>query len=87
MRLIDEIHLELPFYGSRRIRDELEVRGYTVNRKRVQRLMRLMGLRALYPKPRTSRPGQGHKIYPYLLADLSIDRKYSANPPPIESGG
>ncbi len=74
MRLIDEIHLELPFYGSRRIRDELEVRGYTVNRKRVQRLMRLMGLRALYPKPRTSRPGQGHKIYPYLLADLSIDR-------------
>ena len=74
MRLIDEIHLELPFYGSRRIRNELEDRGYMVNRKRVQRLMRQMGLRALYPKPRTSRPGQGHKIYPYLLADLPVER-------------
>ena len=50
MRLIDEIHLELPFYGSRRIRDELETRGHSLNRKRVQRLMRLMGLRALYPR-------------------------------------
>jgi hypothetical protein len=54
MRRIDAIHLELPFYGSRRIRDELEGRGYRVNRKRVQRLMRQMGLRALYPRPRTS---------------------------------
>ena len=74
MRLIDEIHLELPFYGSRRMRDELEIRGYPVNRKRVQRLMRQMGLSALYPKPRTSRPGAGHKIYPYLLRDLPINR-------------
>lgn len=74
MRLIDEIHLRLPFYGSRRIRDELEDQGHWVNRKRVQRLMRQMGLRALYPKPRTSRPGQGHKIYPYLLQGLSIER-------------
>ena len=49
MRLIDEIHLELPFYGSRPIRDELEERGHTVNRKRIQRLMRQMGLRTLYP--------------------------------------
>jgi hypothetical protein len=65
MRLIDEIHLRLPFYGSRRIRDELEEHGHTVNRKRVQRLMRLMELRALYPRRRTSQPGKGHKIYPY----------------------
>ncbi len=74
MRLIDEIHLELPFYGTRRMRDELEERGHKVNRKRVQRLMRLMGLRALYPRRRTSQPGKGHKIYPYLLRGLSIER-------------
>jgi putative transposase len=74
MRLIDEIHLRLPFYGSRRIRDELETQGHSVNRKRVQRLMRQMGLRALYPKPPTSNPGKGHKIYPYLLKGLSIER-------------
>ncbi len=74
MRLIDEIHLELPFYCTRRMRDELEERGHKVNRKRVQRLMRLMDLRALYPRRRTSQPGKGHKIYPYLLRDLSIER-------------
>jgi putative transposase len=73
MRLIDEVHLQLPFYGSRRIRDELEERGHTVNRKRIQRLMRQMGLRALYPRQRTSQPGKGHKIYPYLLRDLSVE--------------
>ena len=59
MRLIDEIHLQFPFYGSRRTRDELEDRGHKVNRKRVQRLMRLMDLRALYPRRRTSQPGKG----------------------------
>ena len=74
MRLIDEIHLRLPFYGSRRIRDELETLGHVVNRKRVQRLMRQMGLRALYPQRRTSPPGKGHKIYPYLLRGLAIER-------------
>ncbi len=74
MRLIDEIHLQWPFYGSRRIRDELEDRGHPVNRKRVQRLMRQMDLRALYPRQRTSQPGKGHKIYPYLLRDLPIER-------------
>ena len=74
MRLIDEIHLRLPFYGSRRVRDELDDLGHRVNRKRVRRLMRLMGLRALYPKRRTSHPGAGHKIYPYLLRGLSIER-------------
>ena len=74
MRLIDEIHLQYPFYGSRRLRNELEVRGHTVNRKRVQRLMRQMDLTALYPRRRTSQPGKGHKIYPYLLRHLNIDR-------------
>ena len=52
MRRLDEIHLERPFYGSRRLRDELETQGHPVNRKRVQRLVRQMGLCALYPKPR-----------------------------------
>ena len=66
--------LERPFYGSRRLRDELETQGHPVNRKRVQRLMRQMGLSALYPKPRTSQPGAGHKVYPYLLKGLSIER-------------
>lgn len=74
MRLIDEIHLRLPFYGSRRMRDELEKHGQVVNRKHIQRLMRQMGLRALYPRRRTSQPGPGHKIYPYLLRGLSIER-------------
>jgi putative transposase len=74
MRRIDEIHLKLPFYGSRRIRDQLQREGYKVNRKKVQRLMHLMGISALYPKRRTSLPGDGHRIYPYLLRDLAIER-------------
>ena len=74
MRLIDEIHLRWPFYGSRRLRDELQAQGQSINRKHVQRLMRQMGLRALYPRRRTSQPGKGHKIYPYLLRGLSIER-------------
>jgi putative transposase len=73
MRLLDELHLRLPFFGSRRLRDELQDMGHIVNRKRIQRLMRQMGLRALYPRTRTSQPGEGHKIYPYLLRDLDID--------------
>ena len=73
MRLIDEIHLRLPFYGSRRLRDELYDQDYVINRKRIQRQMRQMGIRALYPRVRTSQPGEGHKIYPYLLRDLDID--------------
>ena len=74
MRLIDEVHLKRPFYGSRRIRDNLQDLGHSVNRKKVQRLMRLMGISALYPKANTSRPGKRHKIYPYLLKGLTIDR-------------
>lgn len=74
MRRIDEMHLKRPFYGSRRIRDWLQDEGHDINRKRVQRLMRQMGIMALYPKANTSRPGKGHKIYPYLLRGLAIDR-------------
>ena len=75
MRLLDELHLKYPFMGSRRLRDALfDEHGMRVNRKKVQRLMRLMGIQALYPKKRTSAPGRGHKIYPYLLKDLAIER-------------
>ncbi|RLA01591.1 MAG: IS3 family transposase [Gammaproteobacteria bacterium] len=74
MEQIDKIHLRLPFYGSRRIKDELEDSGVIVNRKKVQRLMRVMGIMAIYPKKNTSRPGKGHKIYPYLLRHLTIDK-------------
>lgn len=74
MRRIDEMYLKRPFYGSRRLRDWLQDEGITVNRKRVQRLMRQMGMVAIYPKARTSKPGKGHKIYPYLLRNLKIDR-------------
>jgi len=74
MRLIDQQYLKTPTWGSRSMRTHLRRLGYKVNRKRVQRLMRVMGLEAIYPKPRTSRPYPEHKIYPYLLRDLNIDR-------------
>lgn len=74
MRRIDELHLEFPFYGSRRVSHELRSRGLVVNRKRIQRLMRLMGIEAIAPKPNTSRPEPGHPVYPYLLRGLTIDR-------------
>ena len=74
MKLIDRIYLEIPFYGSRKIADRLRKMGHKVNRKRVQRLMRLMGIRAIYQRPKTSKPGNGHKIYPYLLKGLEINR-------------
>jgi putative transposase len=74
MRLIDKQYLETPTWGSRSMRSYLQRLGYKINRKRVQRLMRLMGLEAIYPKPRTSRPHPEHKVYPYLLRNLSIDR-------------
>jgi putative transposase len=72
MRRIDELHLELPFYGSRRMMFELNKEGRWVNRKRVQRLMRVMGIEALVPRPGTSKAAPGHKIYPYLLRGLTI---------------
>ena len=69
MRRIDALYTDHPFYGSRRIAFELKM-----NRKRVQRLMRLMGVTALGPKPRTSKPAPGHKVFPYLLRGVSIER-------------
>jgi putative transposase len=74
MRLIDEEYLRRPYYGSRRMTVWLNNEGHEVNRKRVQRLMRLMRLEAVYPKPRTTVPGAGHKIYPYLLRDVAVTR-------------
>jgi len=74
MRQIDEIHMELPFYGSRRMRYELRQRCYNVGRTHVSTLMRKMGIEALYQKPRTSKPNHQHKVYPYLLRDLDITR-------------
>ncbi len=74
MRLIDEQFLETPWYGSRQMARHLRRLGYGVGRKRVRRLMRLMGLQAIYQKPRTSDPHPDHRIYPYLLRGLTIDR-------------
>ena len=74
MRLIDEIHLQLPFYGSRRTRDELEDRGHTVNRKRVQRLMRQMDLRALYPRRERASRGRGTRSTPTCSGTCSFER-------------
>ena len=74
MRRLDELHLQYPFLGSRRLKDRLETEGCPVNRKRVQRLMRVMGIKALYPKRRTSIPDKAHKIYPYLLRGVAITR-------------
>jgi putative transposase len=73
MRRIDEEYTRHPFYGSRRMTVWLGEQGHAVNRKRVQRLMRLMGLEAIYPKPSLS-AGSGHKVYPYLLRGVKIER-------------
>ena len=74
MRLIDEQFLETPFYGSRQMTRWLRRQGDMVSRKRVRRLMRLLGVHALYQRPRTSQPHPAHRIYPYLLRDLPITR-------------
>ena len=74
MRRIDELHLELPFYGSRRMTFELNKKGRGVNRKRVRRLMRVMGIEALVPRPGTSKAAPGHAVYPYRLRGVKIDR-------------
>jgi putative transposase len=73
-RRIDKLFTQWPFLGSRRITAMLRAEGQAINRKRVQRLMRRMGIAALGPKPRTSRPAPGHRIYPYLLRDVSVER-------------
>ena len=74
MKEMDAIYTRMPFYGFRRITRELENRGYAVNEKRVRRLIRLMGLEALYPKPRTSIPDKSHALYPYLLRAVRVIR-------------
>jgi len=74
MRLIDEEYTRHPFFGSRRMAVWLSNQGHEVNRKRVSRLMELMGVKAVYPKPRLSQPGEGHKIYPYLLKGVEVTR-------------
>ena len=74
MRLIDEQYLLTPWYGARQMARHLRRQGYGVRRKRISRLMKLMGLSAIYRKPRTSTPHPAHKIYPYLLRGLRIDR-------------
>jgi len=74
MRLIDEQFTKTPFYGVRRMTVWLRRQGHQVNRKRIRRLMRLMGLMAVYPKPRLSAPGPDHKVYPYLLKGLPVSR-------------
>lgn len=74
MRLIDEEYTRHPYYGSRKMRDWLNRNGYRVNRKRVRRLMKKVGLRCVAPAPNTSKPAPEHKIYPYLLRDVQIDR-------------
>ena len=74
MRLMDEFHLRWPWYGSPRLTWCLQQAGHEVNRKRVQRLMRLMGMETIYPRPRTSEPHPEHRIYPYLLRDVVVSR-------------
>ena len=74
MRRIDELFLHYPFYGSRQMTRHLQREGFLVGRHRVRRLMRLMGLSALYQAPKTSLPHPEHRIYPYLLKDLKIER-------------
>jgi putative transposase len=74
MRRIDEMFTAWPFFGSRRMTAMLRAEGPRINRKRVQRLMRTMGIAALGPKPRTTQPAVGHKIHPYLLRGMTTDQ-------------
>src|SRR5471030_2610055 len=74
MRVIDETYLAYPVFGSRQMTEWLRRQGYPVNRKRVRRLMHLMGLEAIYQKPNLSRPNAEHRIYPYLLRRLKVTR-------------
>lgn len=78
MRCIDEIYTQCPFFGSRQMRRMLRTIGHNVGRRRVRRLMRLMGLEALCPKPNLSKPAPGHKVYPYLMKHLVVTRPNQA---------
>jgi len=74
MRRIDELHLDYPFAGSRMLRDLLRGEGIAIGRELVATMMRRMGIEALYRRPNTSKPADGHKIYPYLLRNLAVER-------------
>ena len=74
MRRIDELHLDYPFAGSRMLRDFLNREGFSIGRRHVASLMRRMGIAAIYRRPNTSKPAPGHKIYPYLLRGMKIER-------------
>jgi len=74
MRVMDEQYLRTPFYGSRRMAHCLKLKGHSANRKRVHRLMRLMGIEAIHPKRRTTIRDAGHRVFPYLLRDVEISR-------------
>ena len=78
MKRIDRLHLELPFAGARMLRDLLRQEGHKVGRSKVARLMRLMGIEALYRKPKTTKRHPGHKVYPYLLRNLAVTRPNQA---------
>ena len=74
MRRIDELHLDYPFAGSRMLRDLLRGEGVAIGRARVATMMKRMGIEAIYRRPNTSKPAPGHKIYPYLLRKLAVER-------------
>ena len=78
MRRIDELHLDYPFAGSRMLRDLLRGEGVSIGRQRVATMMKCMGIEAIYRRPNTSKPAPGHKIYPYLLRGLAIERPNQA---------
>ena len=74
MRRIDELHLDYPFAGSRMLRDLLRGEGIAIGRERVTTMMRRMGIEAIYRRPHTSKPADGHKVFPYLLRGMTIER-------------
>jgi putative transposase len=74
MRLLDEQYTRTPFYGSRTMTEWLATQGHEVNRRRISRLMDLKGIEAVYPKPKLSQAEEGHRIYPYLLRDTTVER-------------
>jgi putative transposase len=78
MRRIDELHLEFPFAGSRMLRDLLRGEGFEIGREAVRTMMKRMGVEAIYRRPNTSKPAPGHRIYPYLLRSLVVDRPNQA---------
>ena len=74
MRLLDEQYTRMPYYGSRKLTEWLRKESFAVNRQRISRLMEVLGIEAVYPKPKLSQPGEGHKIYPYLLRGVEVNR-------------